>query len=225
MSFAVPTGNFGNIYAAHLARAMGLPIERLVLATNANDILARYLASGDMSLAPVQPSLSPSMDIQVASNFERLLFELKGRSGAAVAQSIAAFRREGALPPDDQAWHAAAQFFAGHRVDDAGTLAEIGDTYRRTGILIDPHTAVAVAAALAAHRRRRQRHADGRSCDRAPRQIRRCCRACDGTTAGRAASPRRAHGETRAYDDFAKRYRRGCPLHPRARCASRARAA
>jgi threonine synthase len=103
-----------------------------------------------MSLAPVTPSLSPSMDIQVASNFERLLFELKGRSGAAVAQSIAAFRREGALPPDDQAWHAAAQFFAGHRVDDAGTLAEIGDTYRRTGMLIDPHTAVAVAAGRAA---------------------------------------------------------------------------
>jgi threonine synthase len=90
------------------------------------------------------------MDIQVASNFERLLFELKGRSGAAVAQSIAAFRRDGALPPDDQAWQAATKSFAGHRVDDAGTLAEIGDTYRRAGMLIDPHTAVAVAAARAA---------------------------------------------------------------------------
>jgi len=149
ISFAVPTGNFGNVYAVHLARAMGLPIERLVLATNANDILARYLASGDMSIAEVNPSLSPSMDIQVASNFERLLFELKGRSGSAVAQSIAAFRRDGALPPDDQAWHAAAKSFVGHRVDDAGTLAEIGQTYKRTGMLIDPHTAVAVAAARA----------------------------------------------------------------------------
>jgi threonine synthase len=149
VSFAVPTGNFGNIYAAHLARAMGLPIARLVLATNANDILARYLARGDMSIAGVTPSLNPSMDIQVASNFERLLFELKGRNGAAVTQAIAAFRRDGALPPDDQAWRAATKSFAGHRVDDAGTLAEIGNTYRQTGMLIDPHTAVAVAAARA----------------------------------------------------------------------------
>jgi threonine synthase len=149
MSFAVPTGNFGNVYAAHLARAMGLPIERLVLATNANDILARYLASGDMSIAGVTPSLSPSMDIQVASNFERLLFELKGRNGAAVTKAIAAFRRDSTLPADDQAWQAASKYFAGHRVDDAGTLAEIGNTYKLTGMLIDPHTAVAVAAARA----------------------------------------------------------------------------
>jgi threonine synthase len=149
VSFTVPTGNFGNIYAAHLARAMGLPIERLVLATNANDILTRYLAHGDMSITGVTPSLSPSMDIQVASNFERLLFELKGRNGVAVARAVAAFRRDGALPADDQAWQAAAKSFAGHRVDDAGTLAEIGNTYKRTGMLIDPHTAVAVAAARA----------------------------------------------------------------------------
>ena len=150
VSFAVPTGNFGNVYAAHLARAMGLPIERLILATNANDILARYLASGAMTIGEVSPSFSPSMDIQVASNFERLLFELKGRNGAAVTQAIAAFRRDGALPPDDQAWRAATKSFTGHRVDDAGTLAEIADTYRRSGMLIDPHSAVAVAAARAA---------------------------------------------------------------------------
>jgi len=149
LSFAVPTGNFGNIYAAHLARSIGLPVERLVLATNANDVLARYLASGAMTMAEVSPSLSPSMDIQVASNFERLLFELKGRNGAAVTRAIAAFRRDGALPPDDQAWHAAGKLFAGQRVDDAATLAEIGQTYRRTGRLIDPHSAVAVAAARA----------------------------------------------------------------------------
>jgi threonine synthase len=149
VSFAVPTGNFGNIYAAHLARAMGLPIERLVLASNANDILVRYLDSGAMTIAEVGPSLSPSMDIQVASNFERLLFDLKGRNGAAVAKAIAAFRRDGALPPDDQAWHAAAKLFSGRRVDDAGTLAEIGDTYKRTGVLLDPHTAIGVAAARA----------------------------------------------------------------------------
>jgi threonine synthase len=102
-----------------------------------------------MTIAEVKPSLSPSMDIQVASNFERLLFELKGRNGAAVAKAIAAFRRDGALPPDDQAWHAAAKQFAGHRVDDAGALAEIRNTYKRTGMLIDPHTAIGIVAARA----------------------------------------------------------------------------
>ena len=107
VSFSVPTGNFGNVYAGHLARAIGLPIERLVIGTNANDILARYLTTGDMTIAPVLPSLSPSMDIQVASNFERLLFELKGRNGSAVAAEFRQFRESGSLPPDEQAWRAA----------------------------------------------------------------------------------------------------------------------
>jgi len=149
VSFSVPTGNFGNVYAGHLARALGLPIERLIVGTNENDILARYLTSGDMSIAPVVPSLSPSMDIQVASNFERLLFELKGRNGGAVAADLRAFRRSGRLPADEQAWRAARRLFRAHRVDDAMTLATIADTYRRSGLLIDPHTAVAVAAARA----------------------------------------------------------------------------
>ena len=96
VSFTVPTGNFGNVYAGHLARSLGLPLERLVIATNENDILARYLAADDMSIAAVSPSLSPSMDIQVASNFERLLFELKDRNGAAVAAALRAFRETGA---------------------------------------------------------------------------------------------------------------------------------
>jgi threonine synthase len=147
VSFSVPTGNFGNVYAGHLARALGLPIERLIIGTNANDVLARYLSSGEMSVAPVVPSLSPSMDIQVASNFERLLFELKGRSGAAVTAALREFRNRGALPPDEQAWRTARALFSGHRADDAATLDTIADTHRRTGLLIDPHTAVAVAAA------------------------------------------------------------------------------
>jgi len=95
----------------------------------------------------VTPSLSPSMDIQVSSNFERLLFELKGRSGAAVTAALGAFRKEGALPSDDQAWHAARGLFSAHRVDDEGTLRSIGRVYRETGLLIDPHSAVGVAAA------------------------------------------------------------------------------
>src|SRR5579863_2027024 len=147
VSFSVPTGNFGNVYAGHLARALGLPIGRLVIGTNANDILARYLTSGAMTLASVVPSLSPSMDIQVASNFERLLFELKGENGAAVAAALQAFRQTGALPADEQSWRRSRTLFSGHRVDDAMTLDTIADTYRRSGMLIDPHTAIAVAAA------------------------------------------------------------------------------
>src|SRR4051812_6325417 len=147
VSFSVPTGNFGNVYARHLARGPGLPIERLIIGPNANDVLARYLGSGAMTVAPVVPSLSPSMDIQVASNFERLLFELKGRSGAAVTSALRQFRDTGALPEDEQAWRAARALFSGHRADDAAILDTIADTYRRTGLLIDPHTAVAVAAA------------------------------------------------------------------------------
>ena len=149
VSFSVPTGNFGNVYAGHVARQMGLPIERLVIGTNRNDILARYFASGCMSLAAVEPSLSPSMDIQVSSNFERLLFELKGRNGASVAEAMQDFRRTGTLPKDDQAWRAARRLFSAHKVDDTETMKTIAETYSRSGALIDPHTAVAVAAARA----------------------------------------------------------------------------
>jgi threonine synthase len=149
VSFSVPTGNFGNVYAGHIARAMGLPIERLVIGTNRNDILARYIATGEMAILPVEPSLSPSMDIQVSSNFERLLFELKGRNGAAVADAIASFRRTGILPRADAEWAAARKMFSAHRVDDALTMRVIADTYARSAILIDPHTAVAVGAARA----------------------------------------------------------------------------
>ncbi|MBV9378518.1 MAG: threonine synthase [Alphaproteobacteria bacterium] len=149
VSFAVPTGNFGNVYAGHIARQMGLPIDRLVIGTNRNDILARYFASGRMALAAVEPSLSPSMDIQVSSNFERLLFELKGRNGAAVGEAMRGFRRTGSLPADDQAWRAARRLFSAHKVDDAETMQMISQTYARSGVLIDPHTAVAVSAARA----------------------------------------------------------------------------
>ncbi|HEV8031683.1 MAG TPA: threonine synthase [Stellaceae bacterium] len=149
VAFSVPTGNFGNVYAGHLARALGLPVSRLVIGTNANDILARYLTRGEMAIAPVTASLSPSMDIQVASNFERLLFELKGRNGAAVASALGAFRQTGALPADEQAWRQAQRLFSAHRVDDSLTLATIADVHARSGMLIDPHTAVAIAAARA----------------------------------------------------------------------------
>jgi threonine synthase len=149
VSFTVPTGNFGNVYAGHVARTLGLPVERLVIGTNRNDVLARYFATGLMAIGPVEASLSPSMDIQVASNFERLLFELKGRSATAVAMAMQIFRRTGALPADDQAWRMAYGLFSARKVDDTTTMQTIAETYARSGVLIDPHTAVAVAAARA----------------------------------------------------------------------------
>jgi threonine synthase len=149
ISFSVPTGNFGNVYAGHVARRMGLPIDSLVIGTNRNDILARFLATGRMAITAVEQSLSPSMDIQVSSNFERLLFELKGGNGAAVGEAMRLFRESGCLPEDAQVWHAARGLFSAHRVDDTHTMQTIAETYARSGMLIDPHSAVAVAAARA----------------------------------------------------------------------------
>jgi threonine synthase len=149
VAFSVPTGNFGNVYAAHIARRMGLPIAQLVIGTNRNDILARFLATGRMTIGGVEPSLSPSMDIQVSSNFERYLFELKGRSGAAVALAMQEFRRTGTLPVEVAEWQTSQRLFTGHRVDDAGTRESIAATWRASGELLDPHSAIAVAAARA----------------------------------------------------------------------------
>jgi len=149
ISFSVPTGNFGNVYAGHIARCMGLPIDRLVIGTNRNDILARYFATGRMAISPVEQSLSPSMDIQISSNFERLLFELKGRNGASVGAAMQLFRQNGSMPEDDKSWRMARRLFCAHQVDDTRTVDTIAETYCRSGVLIDPHTAVAVAAARA----------------------------------------------------------------------------
>ncbi len=154
ISFAVPTGNFGNVYAAHAARRMGLPIAELVIGTNRNDILARFINTGRMTIERVEPSLSPSMDIQVSSNFERLLFELKDRDGAAVATALAEFRRTGTLPASETEWRTAQALFAACRVDDDATRRSIAETWREAGELVDPHTAIAVAAAKAGRRRR-----------------------------------------------------------------------
>jgi threonine synthase len=149
VAFAVPTGNFGNVLAAWVAGKMGLPIARLAIGANSNDILARFLAANDMSVQGVAPSLSPSMDIQVSSNFERLLFELLGRDGAATAASMAAFRATGRMPVPDAAWRQASARFVGHRLDDDATLAEIRRLHGECGYLADPHTAIGVATARA----------------------------------------------------------------------------
>jgi threonine synthase len=149
VAFSVPTGNFGNVLAAWAARRMGLPVARLIVGSNRNDILARFLASNDMSMVPVEPSLSPSMDIQVSSNFERLLFELLGRDGDATREKMLAFRQTGRLAVADPIWHRARGVFHGFRLDDAGTVAEIRRLHAATGYLAEPHTAIGIAAARA----------------------------------------------------------------------------
>ncbi|EWY42748.1 threonine synthase [Skermanella stibiiresistens SB22] len=150
VSFAVPTGNFGNVYAAYGARAMGLPIERLVVGTNSNDILARFFATGTMSTQAVTPTISPSMDIQISSNFERLLFDLYDRDGAALADCMARFRAGGSFAVTSEQLSRARLLFNGHKVDEDLTQATMTETRRLTGgMMIDPHTAVGLAAARA----------------------------------------------------------------------------
>jgi len=141
--FAVPTGNFGDIFAGYLAWRMGLPIDRLVLATNENDILTRYFDTGVYSLGEVAPTLSPSMDIQVASNFERYLYYLAGENPATLRGWMDAFKASGALATPG----AAHGCFAAGRGDTAQTLATIREYWERYGYLLDPHTAVGVAVA------------------------------------------------------------------------------
>ena len=146
-TFVVPTGNFGNVYSAYVARQMGLPVSRLVVAANRNDILYRFFDRGDMSISGVEPSLSPSMDIQVSSNFERLMFDLMERDGEAVAAAMQAFRAEGALPDAARLSADSRGLFSAGRLDDDETLAEIRRVHDETGMLVDPHSAVALGAA------------------------------------------------------------------------------
>jgi threonine synthase len=152
VGFTVPTGNFGNVFACHVARRMGVPISEVVIATNRNDILTRFFETGTMSMGTVEASLSPSMDIQVASNFERYYYELKGGDAGAVADGVAVFRRSGTLLVSEPEWRAAGAQFTAARVDDAGTIAEIAATYHASNVVLDPHSAIAVAAAKAKRR-------------------------------------------------------------------------
>ena len=149
VAFAVPTGNFGNILAAWAARRIGLPVARLVAASNRNDILARFLDNNDMTSREVEPSLSPSMDIQVSSNFERLLFALLDCDGAATGAAMRRFRETGDMAVPVAAWHRARAVIHGFRLDDPGTEAEIARLHAATGYLADPHSAIGIAAARA----------------------------------------------------------------------------
>lgn len=146
-TFCVPTGNFGNVLSGWIAQRIGAPIGGFVVASNTNDIVARFLEGGEMTTAGVVPTLSPSMDIQVSSNVERLLFEMNGRDGEATAEQLLGFRRTGALRVDaSQRAEWIDGTFRAARLDDAATLATIARHHARTGDLIDPHTAVGVGA-------------------------------------------------------------------------------
>lgn len=148
VSFSVPTGNFGDIYAGYAAHQMGLPIERLVIASNQNDILTRVMRTGEHALGPVAQTLAPSMDIQISSNFERLLFDMLGRDGAAVAGLMDDLAQTQRFTVPDDALASVSGLFGAQRADRAQTLETMRDVHAKTGMLMDPHTAIGVSAAL-----------------------------------------------------------------------------
>ncbi len=147
VSFTVPTGNFGDIFAGYAARCMGLPIEKLVIATNVNDILVRTFETGEYRPLTTTATASPSMDIQISSNFERLLFELGGRQASRVAGHMASLAKSGAFRLDQDERASLAELFQAGRTDEAQTLATIRQLNAATGYLVDPHTAVGYAVA------------------------------------------------------------------------------
>ncbi|MFO7477724.1 MAG: threonine synthase [Methyloceanibacter sp.] len=149
VAFTVPTGNFGDIFAGYAARAMGLPVARLVIATNLNDSLPRVLGSGLYEPKGVIATSSPSMDIQLASNFERLLFELAGRDAARVRSLMQNLRESGAFRLSEIELAGLRELFAAHSIGEHETEMTIRGLMEETGVIADPHTAVAVAAARA----------------------------------------------------------------------------
>ena len=150
VDFSVPTGNFGNVLAGWIAREMGVPIPRLVVGSNTNDILTRFFETRAMTAEAVVPTLSPSMDIQVSSNFERLLFEMNDRDGGLTEEQLHRFRSVGRLDVEDDVYDQwLAPVFRAARFDDDATIATIRQLYADTGVLVEPHTAVGIAAARA----------------------------------------------------------------------------
>ena len=147
ISFCVPTGNFGDIFAGYAAKCMGLPLSRLIIATNQNDILARALSSGVYEVERVTQTTSPSMDIQVSSNFERLLFDASGRDPALVNDLMESLSREKRFTIPPEVLKNIRGVFAASRASEAEVMNKIRDIHRRTGRFIDPHTAVALVAA------------------------------------------------------------------------------
>ena len=147
VAFSVPTGNFGDVFAGYVAARMGLPVERLIVATNVNDILHRALSAGDYSVGSVTPTAAPSMDIQVSSNFERLLFDLHGRDGDALAASMKGFESHKRLQLPQAMRDEAAGLFSSTRIDADRMQLAMRWAYDRAGETIDPHSAIGLAAA------------------------------------------------------------------------------
>lgn len=146
VSFSVPTGNFGDIYAGYLAKKMGLPIDQLVVATNSNDILHRFIAHNDYSVAELAKTFSPSMDILVSSNFERYLFDVFDRDGAAIADLMMRFGKDLRSVPEAR-WQRVSTTFDSAAVDDATTCGVIASVHAASGMLLDPHSAIGLEAA------------------------------------------------------------------------------
>lgn len=147
VNFSVPTGNFGNVLAGYVACRMGLPVNRLIIGSNRNDILTRFFETGEMERQGVSPTLSPSMDIQISSNFERYLYELLDRDADRIRGLMEDFGRHGRFAITGDELARARSLFAAHRLDDEATRAEIGRVYRETGEIMDPHSVIGVAAA------------------------------------------------------------------------------
>jgi threonine synthase len=147
VAFSVPTGNFGDVFAGYVAAQMGLPIERLIVATNVNDILHRALSSGDYSAGTVTPTAAPSMDIQVSSNFERLLFDVGGRDGKALAEQMAGFEATRAMQLTNAQREGAAALFTSASVNPNQMAEAIRWGWEAAGELVDPHTAIGLYAA------------------------------------------------------------------------------
>jgi len=147
VAFSVPTGNFGDVFAGYVAAQMGLPVERLIVATNKNDILARAIRDGDYSVGESHATITPSMDIQVSSNFERLLFEANGRDASALAAQMEGFGKSRALALDPAQREGIAAMFSAERATPEETLAAMRWAYEACGEVIDPHTAVGLHAA------------------------------------------------------------------------------
>ncbi len=149
VSFSVPTGNFGDIFAGYVAKSMGLPVDRLILATNRNDILSRFINSGVYQTGEVFPTISPSMDIQVSSNFERYLYFLMDRDPSKVRDLMNQMATEGKLEVPEEKREQVAGTFVAAAVNEEQTLEQIRQTYAECGYILDPHTAVGVKAAEA----------------------------------------------------------------------------
>ncbi len=147
VTFCVPTGNFGNVLAGHYARRMGLPTERLVIASNTNDILSRLIETGELAAHDVVPTLSPSMDIQISSNLERLLFELFDGDGKATAALLGRFRATGRAALSAEQHRRLTDEFSGGRIADTETLEVMAQVYADSNMLVDPHTAVGIGVA------------------------------------------------------------------------------